>query len=378
MTSPQFPTIFRGYDPAAVDGHLASSKEAMEALRAEVDEVRNRLQQATGRAEELEAEVARQRALVAAFETQQDQAEPPSFAHLGERVGAILGLAQEEADSIRASAGTEVDEHRRLAEEAASSVRDAAERYAEEVRERADREAADVLARAQATSDTLLDEAERESLVRREESEAHFEAQRAKAAAAAADFERTLQQRRTQAGEEFALAQAGHQQRLAELEERAEQLAVESEEGHRARTAEADAILERARAEAVAVVEAAKEQAERVRRDSERELAAATARRDSITDQLSNVRSMLATLGGAAALEHLGGAADSHSAPADVTDEEDALFVAEPESERVDSVQDDTDGTDDPAAGDPADHTETETETAVELETEPEPEPAAR
>jgi hypothetical protein len=46
-------------------------------------------------------------------------------------------------------------------------------------------------------------------------------------------------------------------------------------------------------------VSAAREKAERIRRDSERELSAATARRDSITSQLSNVRQMLATLGGA-------------------------------------------------------------------------------
>jgi hypothetical protein len=49
----------------------------------------------------------------------------------------------------------------------------------------------------------------------------------------------------------------------------------------------------------------ARNKAERVRRDSERELTAATARRDSITAQLSNVRQMLATLGGASMVEGL-------------------------------------------------------------------------
>ena len=53
-----------------------------------------------------------------------------------------------------------------------------------------------------------------------------------------------------------------------------------------------------ARQEASAVVGAGREQAERIKRDSDRELAAATARRDSITAQLTNVRQMLATLGG--------------------------------------------------------------------------------
>lgn len=44
----------------------------------------------------------------------------------------------------------------------------------------------------------------------------------------------------------------------------------------------------------------AKIKAERIRSDSERELAAATQRRDSINAQLTNVRQMLATLGGVA------------------------------------------------------------------------------
>ena len=45
----------------------------------------------------------------------------------------------------------------------------------------------------------------------------------------------------------------------------------------------------------------AKSKAERIRGDSERELAAATQRRDSINAQLSNVRQMLTALGGVAA-----------------------------------------------------------------------------
>ena len=48
------------------------------------------------------------------------------------------------------------------------------------------------------------------------------------------------------------------------------------------------------------LVSEAKTKAERIRGDSERELAAATQRRDSINAQLSNVRQMLAALGGVA------------------------------------------------------------------------------
>jgi hypothetical protein len=52
----------------------------------------------------------------------------------------------------------------------------------------------------------------------------------------------------------------------------------------------------------------AKATAERIRSESERELAAATQRRDSINAQLTNVRQMLATLTGASLPDPLAGA----------------------------------------------------------------------
>ncbi len=50
------------------------------------------------------------------------------------------------------------------------------------------------------------------------------------------------------------------------------------------------------------IIAAAKDKAERIRAESERELAAATQRRDSINAQLTNVRQMLATLSGSPAM----------------------------------------------------------------------------
>lgn len=60
---------------------------------------------------------------------------------------------------------------------------------------------------------------------------------------------------------------------------------------------EANAVLMSARDESRQMLSSAKERAEKVRRESERELAAAAARRDAITAQLANVRQMLGTLG---------------------------------------------------------------------------------
>lgn len=61
---------------------------------------------------------------------------------------------------------------------------------------------------------------------------------------------------------------------------------------------QAEQIVRDAQNQANTLLTEAKQRAEGIRQNSERELAAATARRDSITAQLSNVRQMLGTLGG--------------------------------------------------------------------------------
>ena len=60
-------------------------------------------------------------------------------------------------------------------------------------------------------------------------------------------------------------------------------------------------IIHEAEERSETLVREARAIAERVRADSDRELAAATQRRDSINAQLTNVRQMLATLSGSAA-----------------------------------------------------------------------------
>ena len=174
------------------------------------------------------------------------------------------------------------------------------------------------------------------TLGRREEAEAYFEKQRATAAASAADFERTLAERREKATAEFTGQMAKQDQALAAVQERADLLAREAEQDRAAAAEEAARVLDAARSEAAALVASAKEQAERVRRDSERELSAATARRDSITAQLSNVRNMLATLGGPAAVTALDAAADA-DAPAEQAPAEDAEQA--PAAESVDTSE---------------------------------------
>ncbi|WP_377642920.1 hypothetical protein [Oryzobacter terrae] len=338
MNQPEFPTVFRGYDPVQVDQHLAALQQAAESARQESAsgsvELTKLRQSHDALARQLEAE----RARATDLEEQARKVSSPTFADLGERIGTMLGLADEEAAAIRQSATDEVGEHRRLAEEASAQVRADADRYAEDVRSRADVQATETVTKAKQEADSIIDDAAREAAARREEAEAYFEKQRATAAAQAADFERTLGERRERSAAEFTAQMAKQDQALAAVQERADLLAREADAERASRSEEATRLLENAKAEAAQLVGSAKEQAERIRRDSERELAAATARRDSITAQLSNVRNMLGTLGGGAALGALADAPVEHEEQ--VTEE----VVEAPADEAVD-----TDNTDDVA-----------------------------
>jgi len=288
MTQPEFPTVFRGYDPVQVDQHVAALQQAAEAARQEAASSSVELTKLRQSHDALAQELEGQRANLGQLEEQARKVSSPTFADLGERIGSMLGLADEEAGSIRAAAAADVEQARRAADEEAALVR-------------AEADASESLSRAKAEADSIVDDAAREAAARREEAEAYYEKQRATAAASAADFERTLGERRERSAAEFTAQMAQQDQALAAVQERADLLGREAEDDRQAAGTEAARTLEAARTEAAALVHSAKEQAERIRRDSERELAAATARRDSITAQLSNVRSMLATLGGGGA-----------------------------------------------------------------------------
>jgi cell division septum initiation protein DivIVA len=303
--TPSFRSVLRGYDPAQVDQWRGEHAQALEQARQEAAERTvevSGLKSALARAQEEHGQT--RKALEAAQE-QQRQASAPTFAGLGERIGNILTLADEEASEIRRNAQADAQTLAGTSRLAADQTRVDADRYAENLRTKAEAEATQLVEKARQQADALLDDADREAAARREEAEAYYEHQRARAAASAADFEATLGQRRDKAAAEFKAQMSGHEQALAQAQERAAALSAESEKAHAVAKAETSKLLESARAEAESLVAEARDKAERVRRDSERELTAATARRDSITAQLSNVRQMLATLGGASMVEGL-------------------------------------------------------------------------
>ena len=128
---PTFPFAFRGYEPAEVD-------RAVRGLLEQLDEAHERVRQ-------LE-ESGQEQVLAEPAETPAAAApEPASFSHLGERVGKILALAEEEAAAIRDQARADSEASAKEAEQAAVHARTEAEQYAErhlgEVQAQAERRA---------------------------------------------------------------------------------------------------------------------------------------------------------------------------------------------------------------------------------------------
>jgi cell division septum initiation protein DivIVA len=135
-----------------------------------------------------------------------------------------------------------------------------------------------------------------------------------------------------------------HQSRLAEMESHIDLTRTSAEKMNDESVRESRRLVEEAEKQAASIVGEARAQAARVRADSDRELAAATQRRDSINAQLSNVRQMLATLTGGAMVPMVDPFED---APADSEHVEDeapvvaaASDVPESESESDDSADD--------------------------------------
>ena len=285
-----FRTVMRGYEPSEVDRYIAQLTTAMESANHRVEELGAEVSRLSAEAEET-----RNRPVAVAKPAPPTKA---TFADLGERIGRILALAEEEADEIRTAAVAET--RRRMAEldSTSAATKAEADRYAEEIRTNADQEAARIVEDAKRAADQLLDDADRQALARRREAEAVYEEQRAKAAKAAADFEQTLADRRDKAEKSFQERTAIAESQLAEVQERVAQVRTEGDQAAAEAARRATQLTAESEQKAQQIVADAMARAERIRAESERELAAAVQRRDSINAQLTNVRQMLATLSG--------------------------------------------------------------------------------
>ena len=327
MTDETFATVRRGYDPAQVDSvlrrmrqtHAAALQEAA-TQTVEINKLNQALEASQGRVTGLQQQVSELQEQVTQAQSHASNGHGTDFTSLGERIAQMLTLAQEEADDIRLRAQEDAEAMEIQVAHEVEHARAAADGYATETRSKAEADAARVIEQANREADELLDHADREASARRREAEAVFEQQRAAAGAAAAEFEATLAERRERATAEFATQMANHERALAVANDKLMEAQTEAtrvlEEAHASAAEE----RERAASEAKSRLENARIAAERVKRESERELSALAARRDSITEQLANVRQMLSTLGGSALSMNLAPA--SPTSPGDVAAEE--------------------------------------------------------
>jgi len=296
----QFRSVLRGYDTAQVDQHVNDLTQAAAAARREAGDLSIQVTKLEAAQQQLRSDLEAQAAKARALEEEQKKAAAPTYADLGQRIGSMLQLADEEGNELRVRAQADAETHHTLADESARGTRESADVYAKETRSAADADAARILEDARRRADSILDDADRQATARREEAEAVYERARAKSAAAAADFETTLATRRDTSAQEFAVQIAAAEQQLAAVQQQAEQTRIDSELRQHEATTKSSHQLSEAKAQAESMVAEAKTKAERIREDSERVLVAATQRRDSINAQLTNVRQMLATLSGGA------------------------------------------------------------------------------
>ncbi|MEO8556197.1 MAG: hypothetical protein ABI474_05965, partial [Actinomycetota bacterium] len=299
-TSAHFRNVLRGYDPAQVDQHVHELAQAAAAAQQEAGERTIQVSKLEAARVQLQGELERQAERARDVAEAQLKAAAPTYAGLGERIGSILTLADKEADEMRTRAQADAAHHHALADESALATRQQADDYANETRSAADSEVARILEEAKRHADSLVDDADRQAMARLEEAEAVYERARAKSAASAVDFETTLAARRETSALELLSEISAAEQELAAVQARSEEIRNESERAQHESASKSAQQLEQATTQALTLVAEAKTKAERIRGDSERELAAATQRRDSINAQLSNVRQMLATLGGVA------------------------------------------------------------------------------
>ena len=295
---PTFRMILRGYDPEEVNAAFEDLTKELEAARAGVGGQDADTSELQATIDQLQQELDEMSLYTADLEERAAQApKSTTFEDLGSRISQMLSLAQAESEDVRSTAQREAEKLTSDTQAAVEQSRTEAEAYAAEVRSKADAEATRIITQAQREAEEILDQADREALARREEAEAIYENQRARAAVAAADFEKTLAERRDEAAKDFAAQMKAQDEAMQRAEESLYAIQEEAERYKAEAQESADATIKDANNQASEILKQAKAQAERIRRESEREVQAASARRDAITLQLSNVRQMLATMG---------------------------------------------------------------------------------
>ena len=285
-----FDVALRGYDRDQVDSHLASIESEFSSAVAERDRLAERVKQLETRVEELHLEDG---------EDSSERSASP-LTGFGARIERIMRTAEEEAAAVREEVEAEIERERSASAKRVSTIQQAAEKDAVAHRRKVEQEAAQLLDKARQDAARVRADSDAQASATREEASGHLEAVRAKAAQAAADFETALAKRRHKAEADHISRTKTAERELAETVARTDQLRAETEKMRADAERRSQEMLQAAQRESGELVTEARAQADRTRRESERELATLSKRRDAITDQLRNVREMLSTLTGGA------------------------------------------------------------------------------
>ncbi|MEP7193605.1 MAG: hypothetical protein ABI903_12155 [Actinomycetota bacterium] len=336
--SVSFRSALRGYNQDQVDHHMNELAQAAASAWQEANERTRQIEDLRAANSMLKNEVAAHAQRARELERAQLESAEPTYTGLGERIGSVLTLVDNEVSELRTRAHAGAENILALAEENALATRQDADKYARETISAAEDEVARILDEARQNADSLVDDAiqqgegiredarqeadslrdeadrqamarqdaDRQAMARREEAEALYEQARAKSAAAAVDFETTLAARREASALEFTAQVTAAEQHLAAVRLRSEQVRSDSEQAQQEAASKIARQLEQATSRAQAVVAEAKTKAERIRESSDRELASATQRLDSVNAQIYNVRHDLSLLGGASRANPMG------------------------------------------------------------------------
>ncbi|EPH04383.1 hypothetical protein HMPREF1531_01097 [Propionibacterium sp. oral taxon 192 str. F0372] len=301
MSPVDFRVVRRGYDPDEVNRAIAQRDDQLARAKAELARIVDDAANSSGEGAQKDKQIADLMGRIDMLEetlaeARQAQPKSPTFDDLGARVAEILNLASDEADDIVEQSREEAAKLLEEAKEKASNIAADAKAKAEKTVKKANAEAEHTMQVATEEAEEILEQAKADAATRREEAEGIYEAQRAKAAQAAADFEQSMAARRAEAVEELDATISKKRQEIEVAEERVIAANTEADETLRLANQQADQLVRDAENQANSMIVEAKSRAERSRQNAEREVAAATARRDSITAQLANVRQMLATL----------------------------------------------------------------------------------
>lgn len=146
---PGFDIVLRGYDRGQVDRQITWLEEQLGAT----DRETAALTEALRRAEHESVEARKQAEKVSAELTRGK----PTFEALGERIGTILRLAEEEAEELRRTGGAELEQARN----AWTAEHGAARRTLDEEQRNGQQQAASILAQAQQEAQRIVTDARR-------------------------------------------------------------------------------------------------------------------------------------------------------------------------------------------------------------------------